>query len=102
MAETIDELTVEYVDNGVTTVKELDKQVLSKGAWSTIIFKYQSWNASKEEYGPLAFTVRRYQKRQGVYTQRSKFNISSVDQAKKIVEALNHWVDAEAKAEKES
>ena len=92
MAETIDELTIEYVDNGVTTIKELDKIVLTKGAWSTIIYKYQSWNAGKEAYGAAAFSIRRYQKRQGVYTQRSKFNISSADQARKIIAALETWI----------
>ena len=42
MAETIDELTVEYVEDDITTVKELDKVILTKGAWSTIIYKIQN------------------------------------------------------------
>lgn len=95
MAATIDDLTIEYVDNGVTTVKELDKIILSKGAWSTIIFKYQSWNAGKDAYGPVAFTIRRYQKRNGEYTPRSKFNISSEEQARKIIDALETWMKEE-------
>ena len=49
MAETVDELTVTYEEDGIETVKELDKEVLTKGAWSTIIFRYQDWNRSKEE-----------------------------------------------------
>lgn len=98
MSETIDELTVNYFDEGVQTVKELDKVVLSKGAWSTIIYKYQDWNRSKEEFGPEKFTIRRYQKRNGQYGQRSKFNISSIDQAKQIIAALENWI---AEAEKE-
>jgi hypothetical protein len=92
VAETIDELTVEYTDEGILTTKELDKVVLSKGAWSTILFRYQDWDRKKEEYGPEKYTIRRYQKRNGEYRQQSKFNISSKDQAKQLIEALQKWV----------
>ena len=92
MATTPDELTVSYKDGDQETVKELDKQILTKGAWTTIIYKYQDWNHTKQEYGPDKFTIRRYQKRDGEYQQKSKFNISSKDQANKIIDALNAWV----------
>lgn len=92
MATTVDELTVTYEENGIETVKELDKQVLTKGAWSTIIFRYQDWDRQKEQYGPDKYTIRRYQKRNGEYQQKSKFNISSKDQAEKIIEALQSWI----------
>jgi len=91
MATDVEELTVTYVEDGIETVKELDKQVLTKGAWSTIIYRYQDWNRSKEEYGPDKYTIRRYQKRNGEYQQKSKFNISSKDQAEKIIAALQKW-----------
>ena len=92
MATTVDELTVTYEEDGIETVKELDKQVLTKGAWSTIIFRYQDWNRQKEEYGPDKYTIRRYQKRNGEYQQKSKFNISRKDQAEKIIAALESWI----------
>ena len=91
MATTVDELTVSYTEDGIETVKELDKKVLTKGAWSTVIYRYQDWNRSKEEYGPDKYTIRRYQKRNGEYQQKSKFNISSKDQAEKVIEALQEW-----------
>jgi len=92
MATTVDELTVNYSENGVQVVKELDKVILTKGAWSTVIFKYQDWNRAKEEYGPVKFTIRRYQKREGEYRPKSKFTISSVDQAEKVIAALQSWI----------
>ena len=96
MASTVDEITIEYVDGGVVTVKQLDKVVLTKGAWATIMFKYQDWDKRKEEYGPEKYSIRRYQKKNNEYRAESKFNISSKDQAQKIIEALNHWIaDAE-------
>ena len=92
MASTIDELTVQYEEDGQVTVKELDKKVLTKGAWSTIIYRYQDLDRKKEEYGPDKYTIRRYQKRGGEYQQKSKFNISSRDQARAIIEALEGWI----------
>ena len=95
MAETVEELTVTYEDGGIETVKELDKKVLTKGAWATIIYRYQDWNRTKEEYSPDKFTIRRYQKRDGEYQQKSKFNISSEKQAKEIIVALQGWLGEE-------
>ena len=95
MAETVDDLTVTYEDNGVVTVKELDKVVLTKGAWATLLYKYQDFDRAKGDYGPVKFTIRRYQKRDGQYSQKSKFNISSVAQASSIIDALQNWIDDE-------
>ena len=92
MAENVDDLTVSYSEGGQEVVKELDKIVLSKGAWATVIFRYQDWDPRKEEYSPDRYTIRRYQKRNGVYQQKSKFNISSREQAEKIIAALNQWL----------
>ena len=89
---TVEDLSVSYFEDGVEVVKELDKQVLTKGAWATVMYKYQDWDKKANDYGPVKFTVRRYQKSNGIYKYRSKFNISSVDQAKKVVEILNSWL----------
>ncbi|MCM8857405.1 MAG: hypothetical protein KZQ89_04060 [Candidatus Thiodiazotropha sp. (ex Lucinoma kastoroae)] len=91
MASTPEELSVTYTEDGIDVVKELDKVVLSKGAWTTIIYRYQDWDRAKEQYGADKYTIRRYQKRSGEYTQKSKFNISSRDQAKGIIDALQKW-----------
>lgn len=96
MAETVDELTVTYTEDGTETVKELDKKILTKGAWATLMYKYQDLDRQKGEFGPVKFTIRRYQKRNGQYQQKSKFNISSVDQANKIIAALNEWITEDA------
>ena len=65
MASTPDELTINWNEGGIDTVKELDKKILSKGAWTTILFRYQDWVPSKEEYSKDKYSIRRYQKRNG-------------------------------------
>jgi hypothetical protein len=96
LAERIDELTVSYEEDGQFLVQELDKEILSKGAWTTILFRYQEMDRTSGQYGPDKFTIRRYQKKGDVYRQQSKFNISSRDQARKIVETLTKWLDENA------
>ena len=93
MASNVEDITIDYEEDGVLVVKELDKVILSKGAWATIIFKYQQWEHRLEGYGPVRFTIRRYRKMHGEYKPNSKFNISSNDQAKKIVDALGNWLE---------
>jgi len=92
MNETPDELTISYTEDDIELVKELDKKILTKGAWTTIIYRFQDWNNKEQEYGKDKFTIRRYQKRNGAYQQKSKFNISSEKQAKQLIEALTEWV----------
>lgn len=93
MASNVDELTINYEEDDILIVKELDKEILTKGAWATLIYRYQQWDRKKEEYGPDRYTIRRYQKRNGEYIPKSKFNISSRDQADKIIKALNKWLE---------
>ena len=93
MAESVDELSVNYEENGVLLCKELDRRVLSRGAWATVMFLYQDLNRQSGEYGPEKVTIRRFQKRDGTYIPRSKFNISSLQQGRKIAAALQGWID---------
>ncbi len=88
---TVEDITIDFKEDDILIVKELDKEVLSKGAWTTILFKYQQWDRKNEKYGEDKYTIRRYQKKGDVYTQRSKFNISSKDQGKKIIDVLQKW-----------
>ena len=92
----VEDLTVNYEENGVLIVKELDKVILSKGAWATVMFRYQQWEGNKSAYGADKYVIRRYRKLNGEYKQQSKFVISSKAQAEKIIESLTAWTkDAE-------
>ncbi len=92
MASDIDNITINYEEDGILLVMELDKEVLSKGAWTTILFRYQQWDKSKEEYGKVMYTIRRYRKMNNQYSQQSKFNISSEKQAQQIIDTLQGWL----------
>lgn len=95
-SSTVEEITMNYEEEGVQLVKELDKEVLTKGGWTTIMFKYQELDKATNSFKATKISIRRYQKQNGEYKQKSKFNISSVAQAKKVLDVLTKWTANEA------
>lgn len=95
MSTTIDEITMNYEEEGTLIVKEIDKEILSKGLYCTILFRYQEWSNEAQDYGADKYSIRRYKKVQGEFRQQSKFNISSKKQALIVIETLNRWMNEE-------
>ncbi len=91
MAETIDELTYDYEDDGRLVRRELAREVLSKGAWSTIMFLYQELDRKSDTWRAPKIAIVRYKKWNGIYRKQSGFNISSEKQARSIVTAIEKW-----------
>lgn len=90
--EKVEDITINYEKDGKMLVKELKKEILSKGVWSTIMFLYQQLNESTGEYREPKMCIRRYKKVKGFYQQQSKFTFSSDAQARKISQVLGKWV----------
>jgi hypothetical protein len=96
MAETIDEITYDYEEEGKLVRKEIEREVLSKGAWSTIMFLYKELDRKTDEWRPPKVAIVRYKKWNGVYRKQSSFNISSEKQARQIMAAMERWYTEEA------
>lgn len=92
MAQRVEDLTVSYEEDGRPVVQELDKEILSKGAWATVLFRYRQMDNKTGELGEEKYVIRRYRKMGGEYKPQSKFNISSKKQARHIVDALSRWI----------
>lgn len=90
--KSVEELSINFTLEGQLVTKELDKEILSKGAWSTVMYLYQDLNKKTGEYGPPKVRVQRYRKRKGAYNTENKFNISSAAQAEKMVGILQKWL----------
>jgi len=89
---TIDDLTMDFKDeDGTLLCRTLEKEVLTKGGWATLMFKYQDLDKNSGEFKAAKYTVRRFQKSGGEYKLKSKFVISSAAQANKIAEVLTKW-----------
>jgi hypothetical protein len=96
MAETIDEITYDYEEEGRLVRREIQREILSKGAWSTIMFLYEELDRKSEEWRPPKVAIVRYKKWNGQYRKQSSFNISSEKQARQIIAALENWFEGSA------
>jgi hypothetical protein len=91
MSDAIDQLTINWEEDGQLRVKELKKHVLSKGAWATVMFLYQEFDKKINDFRPPKIAIRRYRKRNDQYIYQSKFNISSEAQGKEIARIIEDW-----------
>lgn len=99
---TIDEITAERIEEGIVLTKQLQKHVLSKGAWTTILFQCQDINPKNEgEFKPPYARLVRYRKLRGMYSIQAKFNISSAKQAIAIAQLLQEWFQESKDGEQE-
>ena len=90
MASDIDELTIQYEEDGQVLVEELDKLILHRGAWTTILFLYREWDAKKEDFGQAKAGLRRYQKTGGVFRKRDAINLTEKN-IPMMMEQLQTW-----------
>src|SRR3990167_9745046 len=91
MFETIDEINIAYEEDGKLLTKQLDKSILSRGGWTTIMFLYQELDKTTNTYKTPKISIRRYQKRGGSFRQQSKFTISNKKQGEMICQVLKEW-----------
>ena len=94
MYNTVDELTVNYEEEGILQksrkwIRKCSPRARGPRCCSAI----RSGSAETDGYGPDKYTIRRYKKSGGEYRQQSKFTISSADQARRIVAALERWLE---------
>src|SRR3954463_10968841 len=105
MAESLDELTYDYEDEGVLVRKQRDRAVLTKGGWATVMFLFQELDRAKGTFRAPKMAIVRFKKSKGSYRKQSSFNISNEKQARQITEVLEGWypkiaaVSAEMSAE---
>jgi hypothetical protein len=85
-----DDLTIQYEEEGQVVVEELDKVLLQKGTWATVLFLYRQMDPKTGEMGPPRAGLRRYQKVHGQYRKRDAINLSEKS-APILLETLKKW-----------
>jgi len=91
MAETLDELTYNYEEDGKLVRKELERTVLTKGGWATLMFLFQELDRKSGKFRAPKMAIVRFKKSKGSYRKQSSFNISSEKQARQIVAVFEDW-----------
>jgi hypothetical protein len=93
MAHSLDELTVNWEEDGELKVRELKRHVLSEhGSWATVLFLFEERAA--DGFRPPKVQIRRYQKRKGGWIFHSKFVLPSAEQAREAAETILSWLPA--------
>jgi hypothetical protein len=91
MTETLDELTYDYEEDGTLVRRELDRAVLTKGGWATMMFLFQELDRKSGKFRAPKMAIVRFKKNKGSYRKQSSFNISSEKQARQIVAVFEEW-----------
>jgi hypothetical protein len=91
ISEDLDELTFELEADGVLVRKQLDRVVLTRGAWATVMFLYQDLDRATGAFRAPRAAIVRFQKWRGGYRKHASFNLSSAEQALELVDVLGRW-----------
>jgi hypothetical protein len=92
MVETLEELTYDSEEEDGTLVrKQLDRAVLTRGGWSTVMFLFQELDRASGKFRAPKMAVVRFKKARGLYRKQSSFLISSGPQARQFAEVFERW-----------
>ena len=91
MADTLEDLTYDYEDEGVLVRKQLDRAILTKGTWATVMFLFQELDRATGKFRPPKMAIVRFKKAKGSYRKQSSFNISNEKQARQVTEVFERW-----------
>jgi len=65
--ESLDELTYDYEDEGVLVRKQIERAILTKGSWATVMFLFQELDRAKGKFRPPKMAIVRFKKSKGSY-----------------------------------
>jgi hypothetical protein len=92
LATDYDELTIQYEEDGQVVVEELEKVILQKGTWTTVLYRFRQINPRTGQWGPPKAALRRYQKTRGYFRKTDSVNISEKS-APILVAKLREWFE---------
>jgi hypothetical protein len=90
VASDIDEITVQYEEDGEVLVEELEKVILGRGLWTTIMFRYRERDRKTGDWTAPKATIRRYKKVSGYFRKQDTVNVSEKN-APTVVATLKEW-----------
>jgi hypothetical protein len=91
MADTLSELSYDYEEDGQLVRKEIDRAVLTRGGWVTMMFLFQELDPGSGSFRAPKMAIVRFKKSRGSYRKHSSFNISSEKQARQMTATFDRW-----------
>ena len=90
--DALDELTYDQEDDGVLVRKQLDRVVLARGAWATVMFLFAELDRATGAWRAPKIAVVRLQKWRGGYRKHAAFNVAGEAQARELTAAFERWI----------
>ena len=87
----VDELTYDREEDGVLVRKQLERVVLARGAWATVLFLFQELDRETGGYRAPKMAVVRFQKWRGGYRTHSSFGVANAAQARELMTVFERW-----------
>jgi hypothetical protein len=92
MVETLEELTYDHEEDGVLVRKQLDRVILTQGAWATVMFLFQERDRESDTFRAPKLAVVRFKKLRGAYRKHLAFTLVNDEQARRLSETLAAWL----------
>ena len=84
-------MTFDLEDDGVLVRKQLDRVVIARGAWATVMFLYEELDRATGAFRAPKMAIVRFKKWNGVYRKQSAFNLSGEAQARELTQVFERW-----------
>jgi hypothetical protein len=87
----LDDLTYDREEEGVLVRKQLDRVIVTQGAWATVMFLYQELDRGAGAYRAPQMTIVRFRKWRGGYRKHAAFNLANEAQARQLTAVFERW-----------
>jgi hypothetical protein len=91
ISDALDELTYDQEVDGVLVRRQLDRAVLARGAWATVMFLFEELDRTTGAYGAPRMAIMRFQKWKGGWRKHAAFNVANAAQADELAAVLARW-----------
>jgi len=91
ISDALDELSYDQEDDGVLVREQLDRVVLARGSWATVMFLFRELDRTSGAWRAPKMAIVRFQKWRGGYRKHAAFNVASAEQARELAEVLARW-----------
>jgi hypothetical protein len=91
MIADVDELSYDREEDGVLVRKQLERVVLARGAWATVLFLFQELDRETGAYRAPKMAIVRFQKWRGGYRTHSSFGVANEAQARELMAVFERW-----------
>ena len=87
----VDELSYDREEDGVLVRKQLERVILSRGAWATVLFLFQELDRATGAFRAPKMAIVRFQKWRGGYRTHSSFGVANEAQARELLAVFERW-----------